>query len=308
MFQSLQKKCAGLVCGKLHCCWRGVKFGTRLFCIFMADVSTTETYSSNHLGTCLLPGQLPLPEHPSSPSTMMVKKGYDVPCLGSWIAHLPKRSSKKSFSNHSNWRNLEEPPSFPKVRQMWHWDKSKCESWMIFSRSPAFHPATFPQPGLRFLVAKNGMCKTLGQNSSLKARGPRSSKKFVPWSDPNLMGCFPDVSFAKGWYSKLSHDRFLLKLIFPWCFGTCSRVVGHPCGTTSRTKMCSQTWASRSCHEPTKPSWLIGDPPKTDTPYSSPCSDEPVMCLVAPLMHACTCAYFLNRYCWCQKLLLTSWY
>ena len=53
-----------------------------------------------------------------------------------------------------------------------------------------------------------------------------------------------------------------MKLIFPWCFGTCSRVVGHPCGTTSPTKMCSQTWASRACHEPTKPSWLIGDPPK----------------------------------------------
>lgn len=38
-------------------------------------------------------------------------------CTLPWILNsdLPKRSNKKSFSNHSNWRNLAEPPSFPKV-------------------------------------------------------------------------------------------------------------------------------------------------------------------------------------------------
>lgn len=153
------------VCGNLHCCWRGVKFGTGLFCIFMADVSTTETYSKD-FGTCLLPGQLLLPEHPFFPSTIMVKKGYDVPCPGSWIATYLKDQARNPFpttQTGGTWRNLHHFQKF----LMWHWDKSKCESWIIFSH-PAFH-SNFP-------------------STWTAAWWPKMGCAVLPWSDSNLMG------------------------------------------------------------------------------------------------------------------------
>ncbi len=125
---------------------------------------------------------------------------------------------------------------------MWHWDIPKFQTGISFS-----HPAGSQKLSLRS-SGSTWTAKLMGFQEDVfpfrKADVQTSMLVFV---------CFVDV---------YRHVTCLLKLILPWClklslFSSCHvfieaskklGVVGHLCGTTSPTKMCSQTSASKACH------------------------------------------------------------